>query len=59
MQYDVTICDEHIVIGCEIKTIAEWMAVTEHEAIEMGLRRENYPQFKAIVEMVDKVREGR
>lgn len=52
LQYTATVNGDKIVIGCHVKTVDEWLEVKEAEAVEMGLRRELYPQYRAFGEMV-------
>jgi uncharacterized protein YjbI with pentapeptide repeats len=50
--YQITATKDFVRIGCEVKTRAEWLAVTEDEACEMGLNRENFPLYRAFIEIL-------
>jgi hypothetical protein len=45
-QYHITITHQNIVIGCQIKTYKEWMEVTKEQAVEMGLKEEQFERVR-------------
>ena len=51
-QFTVTVNDDRIQIGCENKTVTEWLAVSQRDAIKMGLDRHLYGQYMAFIRMV-------
>ena len=55
-QFAVTSNGNYISIGCQTRTLRQWMLVSEDEAVGMGLRRELYPQYKAYIEMIAKLK---
>ena len=48
-QFRITDLNTHLQIGCQVKTKEEWKLVTKEQAIEMGLREENYELFRRFV----------
>ena len=57
-QFLITVNEDKLAIGCEIKPIKDWMEMTKRQAIKLGLREHLYPQYKYIVEMIAKYQLG-
>jgi len=47
--FSITITPQNIAIGCKLKTRREWLRVTKKQAVEMGLKAELYPKYKALI----------
>jgi hypothetical protein len=45
---------QNCAIGCELKTHAEWLEVTEEAAVEMGLKASDYPFWKDLLTLLFK-----
>lgn len=52
LQFNLTVTKQQCSIGCRLKTHSEWLAVTEDEAEQMGLRREDYPFWKSLLTLL-------
>ena len=50
--YQITATHQFVKIGCKTKTRDEWLQVTESEACEMGLNRENFALYRAFIEIL-------
>src|SRR5260370_620205 len=53
-QYPITITQQNCVIGCQIQTHKYWLKVTFREAIEMGLRKDQYKFLKQVLPLLFK-----
>jgi hypothetical protein len=49
--HDFTVTDNHIQIGCELKTKKEWLKITKKQALKLGLPATEYSKFKALVKI--------
>jgi carbonic anhydrase/acetyltransferase-like protein (isoleucine patch superfamily) len=48
-KFSITITPDNIAIGCQLKTRKEWLKVTQKQAVEMGLPKEMYSHYKALI----------
>ena len=52
LQYPITVTPQNCVIGCQLKTHAEWLSVTKVKASAMGLNKNQYQLIKSVLEPI-------